>query len=234
MILNLFGKKRITSKELVERCIRFNVPYRVEDNISSVLRHKDIENLEKELTHKFQGVLDTLVIAREDPNSKETAKRLAKMYLHELFWGRYNPRPNITSFPNENEYAYGGMIVVKIELKSVCAHHHQPITGLGYVGIIPNGIVLGLSKYIRLAQWCARRGIVQEQLCTKIAEEIKKASGSEDIAVHLALDHGCCTNRGVNANSALTQTTVLYGKFLMEPGVKEEFFENIKLQSGVK
>jgi GTP cyclohydrolase I len=100
------------------------------------------------------------------------------MYYNELMRGRYDSIPNATAFPNEGSDAYTGMLVVRSELKSVCSHHHQPVSGVAYIGIIPNGKVIGLSKYTRIAQWCARRGTLQEALCNDIANEIEKATGA--------------------------------------------------------
>jgi GTP cyclohydrolase I len=152
------------------------------------------------------------------------------MYYNELMQGRYDKIPTATAFPNEGEDAYTGMLVVRSELKSVCSHHHQPVTGVAYIGIIPNGKVIGLSKYTRIAQWCARRGTLQEELCNDIAREIKKATNSKNIGVYIQATHGCCENRGIMAHSSLTQTTVLEGSFKDDPGTKKEFMDNIKLQ----
>ena len=122
------------------------------------------------------------------------------------------------------------MLVVRSELKSMCSHHHQPVTGTAYIGIIPGAKVIGLSKYTRIAQWCARRGTLQEELCNDIVREIIKATDSEDVGVYIQATHGCCENRGIMAHSSLTQTTVLNGSFHNDPGCKQEFFDNIKLQ----
>jgi len=175
-------------------------------------------------------VLDSLLIdLYNDPNSMGTARRLAKMYVNEIMSGRYDPAPNATAFPNEGEDRYTGMLVVRSELKSMCSHHHQPVTGVAYIGIIPGNKVIGLSKYTRIAQWCARRGTLQEELCNDIAREIRKATDSEDVAVYIQATHGCCENRGISAHSSLTQTTVLHGEF-NNGDVKKEFFDNVKLQ----
>jgi GTP cyclohydrolase I len=152
------------------------------------------------------------------------------MYFNEVMSGRYNPAPDATSFPNEGNDAYTGMLVVRSELKSMCSHHHQPVTGVAYIGIIAAQKLIGLSKYTRIAQWCARRGTLQEELCNDIAREIQKATGSENVAVYIQATHGCCENRGIMAHSSLTQTTVLKGAFNEDAGTKKEFFDNIKLQ----
>jgi len=201
------------------------------DNISEYIKESYKETLIEEATEAFEQVLDTLLIDRAtDPNSQGTARRLAKMYYNELMAGRYEPTPNATAFPNDTEAAYDGMLVVRSELKSVCSHHHQPVTGVAYIGIIAGPKLIGLSKYTRIAQWCARRGTLQEELCMDIAKEIEFATGSKDVAVYIQATHGCCENRGIMAHSSLTQTTVLRGAFKDDAATKKEFFDNVKLQ----
>jgi GTP cyclohydrolase I len=207
------------------------IRYYASDNISEVMQSGDKEALINELTTKFEGVLDSLVIDREtDPNSQGTARRLAKMYVNELMAGRYDPMPNATAFPNHIDDGYDGMLVVRSELKSMCSHHHQPVSGVAYIGIIAADKLIGLSKYTRIAQWCARRGTLQEELCNDIAKEIMEATGSENVGVYIQATHGCCENRGIMAGSSLTQTTVLKGSFFTNSDTKKEFFDNIKLQ----
>ena len=202
------------------------------DNISDYLHEGDKEILIKEATEAFEKVLDTLLIDREnDPNSHGTAKRLAKMYFTEIMAGRYEPAPDCTAFPNNSKDRYEGMLVVRSELRSMCSHHHQPVVGVAYIGIIAADRLIGLSKYTRIAQWCARRGTLQEELCNDIAREIMKATGSKDVGVYIECEHGCCINRGIMAHSSLTQTAVLLGAFNSDMGTKKEFYDNIKLQS---
>jgi len=218
-------------EEVTRRIKDANKRYWAGDNISEFIYAGEKEKLIDEAAEKFEGVLDALLIDREtDPNSHGTAKRLAKMYYNELMQGRYDHIPNATAFPNEGEDAYTGMLVVRSELKSVCSHHHQPVTGVAYIGIIPNGKVIGLSKYTRIAQWCARRGTLQEELANDIAREISKATDSKHLGVYIQATHGCCENRGIMAHSSLTQTTVLKGAFKDDAGTKKEFMDNIKLQ----
>ena len=216
--------------------IRFNMKrdrkrFWAGDNISEyVVGHRD--ELIANATVAFEQVLDALLIDREnDPNSKGTAKRLAKMYFNEVMAGRYEPAPDATAFPNDSQDRYEGMLVVRSELRSMCSHHHQPVSGVAYIGIIAAEKLIGLSKYTRIAQWCARRGTLQEELCNDIAKEIMKATDSENVGVYIEMTHGCVENRGVMAHNSLTQTTVLKGAFLSDPGTKKEFFDNIKLQS---
>ena len=201
------------------------------DNISDYLNEGDKERLIDEAAEAFETVLDRLLIDREnDPNSKGTARRLAKMYFNEIMEGRYAPAPDATAFPNDSEDRYEGMLVVRSELRSMCSHHHQPVSGVAYIGIIAANKLIGLSKYTRIAQWCARRGTLQEELCNDIAREIMKATASENVGVYIQATHGCCENRGIMAHSSLTQTTVLKGAFNTDPGTKKEFMDNIKLQ----
>ena len=201
------------------------------DNISDYVTEEHKNKLIDEATEAFELVLDRLLIDREnDPNSQGTARRLAKMYFNEIMAGRYDPSPNATAFPNDTEDRYDGMLVVRSELRSMCSHHHQPVNGVAYIGIIAAEKLIGLSKYTRIAQWCARRGTLQEELCNDIAREISKATGSKNVGVYIQATHGCCENRGIMAHSSLTQTTVLTGAFKDDPSVKKEFMDNIKLQ----
>ncbi len=220
-----------TSKKIKQRIEDAGARYWAGDNISQFIKEGEKDDLIKELTEKFEDVLDSLVIDRKnDPNSKETGKRLAKMYINELMAGRYDNKPDATSFPNHTEERYDGMLVVRSELISMCSHHHQPVKGVAYIGIIAADTLIGLSKYTRIAQWCARRGTLQEELAMDIAKEIMSATGSKDVGVYIQATHGCCENRGIMAHSSLTQTTVLKGVFKEDSGVKKEFFDNIKLQ----
>jgi GTP cyclohydrolase I len=219
------------SQVIRERMKNDNKRFWAGDNISEYVDDTQRQLLINEAAQAFEGVLDTLLIDREnDPNSKGTAKRLAKMYFNEIMAGRYDPAPDATAFPNDSEDRYEGMLVVRSELRSMCSHHHQPVSGVAYIGIIAANKLIGLSKYTRIAQWCARRGTLQEELCNDITREIAKATGSENVAVYIQAVHGCCENRGIMAHSSLTQTTVLTGSFKTDPGAKKEFFDNIKLQ----
>jgi GTP cyclohydrolase I len=219
------------SKEIIDRLQDAGIRYWAGDNISEVLQEGDKEQLIEEATQKFEEVLDSLIIDRHnDPNSMDTGRRLAKMYFNEIMAGRYDPMPNATAFPNHVDDGYKGMLVVRSEIKSMCSHHHQPVNGVAYIGIIAANTLIGLSKYTRIAQWCARRGTLQEELNNVIANEIQKATGSSNVGVYLQATHGCCENRGIGAHSSLTQTTVLRGAFNEDMGTKKEFMDNIKLQ----
>ena len=219
------------SEEIIQRLQDSGDRFWAGDNISKHLQPGDKDALIEELTPKFEEVLDSLVIDRfNDPNSMDTGRRLAKMYINELMSGRYNPMPNATAFPNHIEDGYKGMLVVRSEIKSMCSHHHQPVSGVAYIGIIAAETLIGLSKYTRIAQWCARRGTLQEELNNVIANEIQQATNSPNVGVYIQATHGCCENRGIMARSSLTQTTVLRGAFNEDMGTKKEFMDNIKLQ----
>lgn len=209
---------------------RFNA----NDNISKYIHPDEISYLIDEAAEAFELALKSLIIDTEnDPNTKGTARRLAKMYYNETMGGRYMPPPPVTSFPNnrEDDDHYDGMLVVRAELNSICSHHFMPVVGVAYIGVLPEEKVIGLSKYIRIARWCARRGTLQEALCGDIAREISKATESEHVAVYLQATHGCVSCRGTGQQNSLTQTTVLKGDF-KNPDVKKEFFDNIALQEG--
>jgi len=205
------------------------------DNINKYIHLEEFDQLVDEATDAFEQVLDSLVIDREnDPNSKGTARRLAKMYFNEIMSGRYAPAPDATAFPNDSDDRYEGMLVVRSELHSVCSHHHQPVNGVAYIGIIAANKLIGLSKYTRIAQWCSRRGTLQEELCNDIAREIQKATGSENVGVYLRMTHGCCENRGIMAHDSSTTATVLKGAFYCDSGTKKEFFDTLSLQESNK
>ena len=219
------------SEQIKARLEEANVRYWAGDNISDVLEDGDKEELIEEAAVAFENVLDKLLIDRHnDPNSMGTGKRLAKMYINELMAGRYDPIPSATAFPNDSASRYEGMLVVRSELTSMCSHHHQIVRGVAYIGIIAADKLIGLSKYTRIAQWCAERGTLQEELANDITREIQKATGAEHLGVYVQATHGCVENRGVKAHSSLTQTTVLKGAFKDDAATNKEFMDNIKLQ----
>lgn len=201
------------------------------DNISDYIEEGEKQLLIEEAMPAFENVLQSLVIDTEtDPNSQDTARRMAKMYINEIMSGRYDPAPPVTAFPNDDpNHRYGGIIVTRAELISMCSHHHQPVKGVAYIGLLAGVKVIGLSKYARIAQWCANRGTLQEELTMQIADELIKHTGTKDLAVYIQATHGCMEHRGVHAHSSLTQTTELRGQFF-NPSVKNEFLDYIKMQ----
>ena len=217
--------------ELRQKLEEAGLRYWANDNISEVMQKGDKEALIEEAIPAFENVLQKLLIdTKTDPNSMDTARRMAKMYINDIMSGRYAPMPNPSAFPNYIEGGYEGMLVVRSELTSLCSHHHQTVKGVAYIGIIAGPKLLGLSKYTRIAQWCAMRGTLQEELNVMIADAIQRETGSDHVGVYVQATHGCCENRGIKAKSSLTQTTVLRGAFKNEADVKKEFIDNIKMQ----
>jgi GTP cyclohydrolase I len=199
------------------------------DNISQFIYADEKPRLIEELTQKFEGVLSSLIIDTEnDPNSQDTARRLAKMYVNEIMAGRYEPSPKVTSFPNDGKYDQ--LIIVRSDIRSMCSHHHQPVSGICYIACLPGNNVIGLSKYTRIAQHLAQRGHLQEELTEMIAEEIVKLTESDAVGVYIRARHGCCENRGIRSSNSSTQTTVLKGRLKTDPAMRNEFMHNIQIQ----
>jgi GTP cyclohydrolase IA len=219
------------AEEIRAQLIRDRKRYWACDNISDYVTEEKLQALVEEATQAYEKFLDALLIDRHnDPNSYETAKRVAKMFIFELLEGRFQPKPKVTAFPNDDdETRYTGLINVRAEIKSMCSHHHQPVRGICFIGLIPSTKVIGLSKYVRIAQWCARRGTLQEELARQIADQIMKHTGTEDVGVYIQGVHGCMENRGVCAHSSLTQTSIVHGQFF-NPSVKNEWMDQVKLQ----
>jgi GTP cyclohydrolase I len=203
--------------------------YFASDNISKYIQAGETAELIEEVEVAFEQVLQSLIIdTKNDPNSMGTAHRLAKMYINEIMGGRYLPDPRITSFPNDGQYDQ--LIVVRADIKSMCSHHHQPVSGVCYIGCLPGDEVIGLSKYTRVAQHLANRGHLQEELTEMIATRIQKLTKSKGVAVYIKARHGCCENRGILASNSSTQTTVVKGELKSNVNLKQEFMDNIKLQ----
>ena len=145
--------------------------------------------------------------------------------------GRYSPPPKLTTFPNEGEDKYDGLLFLRAEFKALCSYHLVPpgtIDGVAYIGTLQNGRLLGLSKYTRLVQWHAARGIVEEELCKRIVDSISEITENEDVACHILAKHSCGGGGGVSV-SAVTQTTVLKGKFIEDESVKSDFLRQVEL-----
>ncbi len=202
------------------------------DNISKFIEDGEIPKLIDEVTEKFEAVLQSLVIDTEnDPNSNETAHRLAKMYINEIMSGRYHAEPDAKVFPNDKKYSQ--LIVVRCDVRSMCSHHHQPVTGVCYIGCKPGKNMLGLSKYSRIVDHIARRGQLQEEMTEMIADRLMQVTLAKGIGVYVRATHGCCENRGIGTHNSTTQTTVLKGELLEVPNLKAEFMQNISIQEGM-
>ena len=194
------------------------------DTIYDCLDVGDLQDIENEVADAFQGVLEALGIdTQNDHNTKETAKRVAKMWIQEVFAGRYVPFPKITSFPNmgyKSMYTSG-----PISVKSTCAHHFQNIVGNCWVGIIPNGKVIGLSKFNRIVHHIAERPQIQEEMTTMIAEALQEYAHTKNIAVVVKAEHHCMTHRGVKEHESDMTTAIMLGAFKEDPATRDEFYK---------
>ena len=194
------------------------------DNISEFMYEGDLEKLQQEVEEKFQSVLNSLVIDTEnDHNTQDTAKRVAKMYVNEIFGGRFKKQPKITAFPNmgyKSIYTSG-----PISIRSTCAHHFQNIVGKAWIGIVPEDEVIGLSKFNRLVHHIAERPQIQEEMTTHIAEELQRYAKTPHVAVVVKAEHHCMTHRGVKEHESDMTTAVMLGGFGEDPALKQEFYD---------
>jgi len=222
------------SDELRKRMTTIRHKHFANDTIFAYMDPGDVDRIEDEVTEAFEGVLKALVInTTDDHNSQETARRVAKMFVHEIFRGRYYPPPEVTSFPNAKEY---DQIYVSgpMSINSTCAHHFQPITGNAYVGIFPGKKVIGLSKFNRMVDWIASRPQIQEEMTEQIADMIEKETEAQGVAVVIKAEHFCMTARGVKEHESEMMTSVVRGMFRDEPATKAEFFSLLNNMKGMK
>ena len=212
------------SKIIRERIKKAGDRFHCNDNISKHIQEGDLEKLQKEVQEKTQDLLESLVIDTEnDHNTKDTAKRVSKMWIQEVFGGRYEPFPRVTSFPNmgyKSLYTSG-----PISIKSTCAHHFQNIVGNAWVGIIPNGEVIGLSKFNRIIHHIAERPQIQEEMTSQIADALKIYAKTQHIAVVVKAEHHCMTHRGVREHESDMTTAIMLGAFKDDPATREEFYK---------
>ena len=205
--------------------------FRANDNIAACIEPGDLDALTEEVKERVEALLRSLVIDTEnDHNTMATASRVARMYVEEIFAGRYAPSPDLTAFPNVNSYdeLY---LVGPITIRSTCAHHLQNIRGNCWVGIYPGKNVLGLSKFYRLADWIASRPQIQEEMTIQIADLVQAETDAEGIAVVVKAEHMCVTHRGVREHASDMTTSVLRGILRDNPDTRAEFF---RLLQGMK
>jgi|TARA_B110000438_G_scaffold303360_1_gene364478 GTP cyclohydrolase I len=221
------------SDELRKRMKTIKHKHFANDTIYTYLDVGDLQEIENEVTDAFQGVLKALVINTDDDhNSKDTARRVAKMFVHEIFRGRYYPPPEVTAFPNAKKYDQIYMSG-PMSINSTCAHHFQPITGKAYVGIFPGDKVIGLSKFNRMVDWVASRPQIQEEMTEQIADMIEKETEAKGVAVIIKAEHFCMTARGVKEHESDMLTSVVRGIFRTVPHVKAEFFSLLNNMKGL-
>jgi GTP cyclohydrolase I len=203
--------------------------FHANDNIADFIQPGELELLLDEVEEKMKGVLSSLVIDTEhDHNTDKTARRVAKMYLKEVFKGRYVPQPAITEFPNA-EHLNELMIVGPITVRSACSHHMVPIMGKLWIGVLPNEHtnVIGLSKYARLAEWIMGRPQIQEEAVVQLADLIQQKTQPDGLAIVMEATHFCVGWRGVKDVDSKMINSVMRGSFLKDPNLRREFLSLI-------
>ena len=203
------------------------------DNIADFIRPGELEALLDEVTDKMKGVLDSMVIDTEhDHNTDNTARRVAKMYLKEVFAGRYVQAPAITEFPNA-EHLNELMIVGPITVRSACSHHFCPVIGKIWIGVLPNEHtnVIGLSKYARLAEWIMGRPQIQEEAVVQLADLIQEKTQPDGLAIVMEASHYCMGWRGVKDMDSKMINSVMRGVFLKDSDLRREFLSLIPRRS---
>ena len=212
------------SEIITQRVVESGEGYFANDNISQFIEDGELEELQQEVAHKLEEVLQSLVIDTvHDHNTQDTANRVAKMFIKETFSGRYRPVPKVTAFPNmgyKSLYTTG-----PISIRSTCAHHFQNIVGRCWVGIVPENEVIGLSKFNRIVHHIAERPQIQEEMTTQIAEALKKYAKTEHIAVVVKAEHHCMTMRGVREHESDMTTAIMLGAFKEDPALRQEFYD---------
>lgn len=221
------------SARIRERIQRARQRFHANDNISAFLEPGDLDALLDEVEGKMKGVLESLVIDTEsDHNTQDTARRVAKMYLTEVFRGRYVAPPPVTEFPNA-ERLNELMIVGPITVRSACSHHFCPIMGRLWIGLMPNehSNLIGLSKYSRLAEWVMSRPQIQEEAITQMAELLMRKVSPDGLAVVMEADHFCMHWRGVKDAETKMINSVMRGSFLKDATLRREFLSLINLKA---
>jgi len=213
------------SAAIRERLKRASRRFHANDNIAEFLQPGELDKLQDEVQSKMQAVLESLVIDTEsDHNTNETARRVAKMFVREVFHGRYVPQPPTTEFPNVS-HLNELMIVGPILVRSACSHHLCPIIGKVWVGVMPNehSNLIGLSKYTRLIDWVMSRPQIQEEAVSQVAALLQEKLQPDGLAIVMEADHFCMHWRGVKDTDAKMINSVMRGVFLKDPNLRREF-----------
>ena len=229
------GTNENISDQLISEIIRERIKlqkkrFHANDNISDFINDGELEILQKEVSSRVKDLLKSLVIDIEnDHNSQETAERVAKMYLREVFKGRYQKRPTVTDFPNAKNldeiYTLG-----PISVRSACSHHMVPIIGDCWIGIKPGDKVIGISKFARVADWVFSRPHIQEEAVMILADEIESLCEPKGLAILVKAKHYCMCWRGVKEPNTSMINSIVRGDFRHDPSLKQEFFELVKNQ----
>lgn len=221
------------SERIRSRLVRANQRYHANDNISAFLQEGDMDALRTEVETKMAEVLKSLVIDTEsDHNTQETARRVAKMFVTEVFKGRYLPMPPVTEFPNV-EQLNELLIVGPITARSACSHHLCPIMGKVWIGIMPNehSNLIGLSKYARICDWVMSRPQIQEEAVIQLANILQDKVKPDGLAIVIEADHFCMHWRGVKDADARMTNSVMRGSFLKDPNLRREFLSLLPKKS---
>ncbi len=221
------------SVKIRERIHHARKRFHANDNIADFIEPGDMERLLDEVELKMQGVLESMVIDTvNDHNTNDTARRVAKMYLNEVFKGRYVQPPPITEFPNA-EHLNELMIVGPIRVRSACSHHLCPVIGQVWIGVMPNERtnVIGLSKYARLAEWVMGRPQIQEEAVVMLADLIQEKTQPDGLAIVMEASHFCMGWRGVKDLDSKMINSVMRGVFLKDPNLRREFLALIPKRS---
>ncbi len=208
--------------------------FHANDNIADFLETGHLDRLLDEVQGKMAGVLSSLVIDTEsDHNTQDTARRVAKMYLNEIFRGRYHPAPSVTEFPNA-EHLNELMIVGPVTVRSACSHHLCPIIGRVWIGVMPNehSNLIGLSKYARLIDWVMSRPQIQEEAVTQVADLLQSRMNPDGLAVVMEADHFCMHWRGVKDMDSKMINSVMRGAFLKDANLRREFLSLVNNRKG--
>ncbi len=221
------------SVKIRERIQASRKRFHANDNISQFIEPGEMEQLLDEVSNKMGGVLQSLVIDTEsDHNTADTARRVAKMYLQEVFKGRYVPAPEVTEFPNA-EHLNELMIVGPITVRSACSHHFCPVIGKIWIGVVPNQHtnVIGLSKYARLAEWIMGRPQIQEEAVVQLADLIQRKTQPDGLSIVMEASHYCMGWRGVKDMDSKMINSVMRGAFLKDANLRREFLSLIPTRS---
>ena len=221
------------SERIRYRLISADRRFHANDNIAEFVREGELTELKAEVQAKLQEVLRTLVIDTEsDHNTNETAKRVAKMYVEEVFRGRFHPMPSVTEFPNA-ERLNELMIVGPITVRSACSHHLCPIFGKVWIGLLPNehSNLIGLSKYARITDWIMSRPQIQEEAVTMLANELQQRVRPDGLAIVMEADHFCIHWRGVKDTDSAMVNSVMRGAFLKDANLRREFLSLLPRKS---
>lgn len=222
---------RMSASERIRyRLVGADCRYHANDNIAGFIEDGELDELQAEVAAKMQGVLESLVIdTGSDHNTGDTARRVAKMFVHEVFRGRYVPMPSVTEFPNA-ERLNELMIVGPVTVRSACSHHLCPILGKVWIGVLPNehSNLIGLSKYARICDWIMSRPQIQEEAVTMLANELQERVKPDGLAIVMEADHFCMQWRGVKDNDSMMVNSVMRGAFLKDANLRREFLSLLK------